>query len=312
MNIGSAGASPAISAKREITERLSDSRGKASQTEVYHPGMTAISGSSYNPARRPTCFSRPLKKEMHGLFPRLILLLLIAFGASFAVCAQTVTFSGRVTEQATGQGIAGAAVVGEANQTGVRVAVTDAQGNYTLSFGSNTNIRLRAYKTNYFFNPALVGYSSLGGFPLMGSFTQNFSGTSFPVLILARSPVLLTEDNSLNALVLDNVIQTRDPFSLTNENYFGADKRTRLTLLLVDLDLYPNQGETISIVTAQAQDTQAKTYPLAVEDLRKVPNVPWMTQLVVRLPSELVGVTDVNVTVTARGLVSHAAKLRLK
>lgn len=248
---------------------------------------------------------------MRSLLPRFVFLILIVFGGDLTLCAQTVTFSGRVTEQSTGEGFAGVAVVGEANQTGVRVAVTDPQGNYTLPFGSNTEIRLRAYKTNYIFNPVIVGYSSRG-FPITGTFTQNFAGTSFPVFVLGRSPVLLTEDNSLNALALDGVIQTRDPFSLTNENYFGSDKRTRLTLFLVDLDLYPNQGETISIVTAQAQDAQLRTYALAVEDLRKVPNVPWMSQLIVRLPSELAGVTDVNVTVSARGLASNAARIRLK
>ncbi|HEX3229041.1 MAG TPA: hypothetical protein VHQ95_08750 [Pyrinomonadaceae bacterium] len=249
---------------------------------------------------------------MRSLVPRFVFLILIVFGGGLTLCAQTATFSGRVTEQSTGEGIAGVAVVGEANQTGARVAVTDTQGNYTLPFGPNTTIRLRAYKTNYFFNPAIVGYSSLGGFPLTGTFTQNFAGTNFPVLVLARAPVLLTEDNSLNALALDGVMRTRDPFSLTNENYFGSDKRTRLTLLLVDLDLYPNQGETISIVTAQAQDALLRTYALAVEDLRKVPNVPWMSQLMVRLPTELAGVTDVNVTVSARGLASNAARIRLK
>ena len=249
---------------------------------------------------------------MRSLVPRFVFLILIVFGGGLTLCAQTATFSGRVTEQSTGEGIAGVAVVGEANQTGARVAVTDTQGNYTLPFGPNTTIRLRAYKTNYFFNPAIVGYSSLGGFPLTGTFTQNFAGTNFPVLVLVRAPVLLTEDNSLNALALDGVMRTRDPFSLTNENYFGSDKRTRLTLLLVDLDLYPNQGETISIVTAQAQDALLRTYALAVEDLRKVPNVPWMSQLLVRLPTELAGVTDVNVTVSARGLASNAARIRLK
>jgi len=249
---------------------------------------------------------------MRSLVPRFVFLILIVFGGGLTLCAQTATFSGRVTEQSTGEGIAGVAVVGEANQTGARVAVTDTQGNYTLPFGPNTTIRLRAYKTNYFFNPAIVGYSSLGGFPLTGTFTQNFAGTNFPVLVLVRAPVLLTEDNSLNALALDGVMRTRDPFSLTNENYFGSDKRTRLTLLLADLDLYPNQGETISIVTAQAQDALLRTYALAVEDLRKVPNVPWMSQLLVRLPTELAGVTDVNVTVSARGLASNAARIRLK
>ena len=67
-----------------------------------------------------------------------------------------------------------------------------------------------------------------------------------------------------------------------------------------------------SIVTAQAQDVQLRTFALAVEDLRKVPNVPWMSQLIVRLPSELTGVPDVDVIVSARGLASNAARIRLK
>lgn len=237
---------------------------------------------------------------------------LIALLAADSVSAQVFKISGRVTDQSTGQSISGVAIVGEGNQNGTRVAITDAQGNYTISFGANTNIRLRAYKTTYVFNPVLVGYSSVGGFPLAGSVTRDFGGSSFPILIFALPPVLLTEDNSLNALVLDDVINTRDPFPLTNDNYFGTDKRTRLTLLLVDLDVYPNRGETLSIITAQAQDAQLKTYTLVVEDLRKVPNFPWLSQLTVRLPPDLAGVTDVTLTVSARGQVSNAAKMRLK
>ena len=80
----------------------------------------------------------------------------------------------------------------------------------------------------------------------------------------------------------------------------------------MDLDLYPNQGETLSLITAQAQDAQFKTYNLVVEDLRKVPGIPWMSQLLVLLPAELAGVTDVTVTVSARGKVSNGAKVRLR
>jgi hypothetical protein len=54
------------------------------------------------------------------------------------------------------------------------------------------------------------------------------------------------------------------------------------------------------------------SFALAVEDFRKVPNVPWMSQLIVRLPGELAGTTDFNVTVSARGLASNAARIRLK
>jgi len=111
-------------------------------------------------------------------------------------------------------------------------------------------------------------------------------------------------------LTVDAVTHARDPFPLTHDNYFGSDKRTRLTLLLVDLELF--SGETLAIVTAQAVDAQAKTYSLVVEDLRKVPNVPWLSQLTVRLPSELAGVTNVTINVSARGQVSNGAKVRLK
>lgn len=241
---------------------------------------------------------------------RLVLVLVIGLFCASSLSAQTITFSGRVTEQNTGQGLGAAVVVAEGNLTGTRVVVTDSQGNYTLPFGANTNIRLRAYKTTYTFNPLLVTFVSSGP-ALTGSRTQNFAGSSFPILIFGLAPVLLTEDSSLNALALDNVNHLRDPFALTNDTYFGTDKRTRLTLLLVDLDLYPNQGETLAVITAQAQDAQSRTYALPVEDLRKVPGVPWMSQLKVRLPSELAGVTEVTVTVSARGQVSRGAKVRL-
>jgi hypothetical protein len=157
-----------------------------------------------------------------------------------------------------------------------------------------------------------VEISSPGGFPLFGTFPENFTATSFPfpILIFAQPPILLTEDSSLNALALDSMQQTRDPFAITNNGYFGTDKRTRLQLYLVDLDLY--SGETLSIITAQAVDSQQKSYNLAVEDLRKVTDTPWLSQLTVRLPSELGGVTSITVTVTARGQTSNAAKLRLK
>src|SRR5205085_9742419 len=131
-----------------------------------------------------------------------------------SVCAQQATFTitGRVTDQSTGQPISGVAIAGVGNQTGAKVAITDAQGNYTLPFGANTNIKLRAYKTNYIFNPVSAEISSFGGFSLFGTFTNNFAGSSFPfrILIFAQPPILLAEDESLNALALDSLQHTRD------------------------------------------------------------------------------------------------------
>jgi hypothetical protein len=249
---------------------------------------------------------------MH-LLTRISLVSIVLLLGAVATSAQTATFTGRVTEQTTGQGVSGAVVVGEGNATGTRVAVTDVQGNYTLPFGANTNIRIRAYKTTYTFDPLLVVHVSSGP-PVSGSFSQDFAGTSFPVRIITMPPVLLTEDNSLSALTLDGVVRTRDPFRVTNDHYFGLDQQTRLTLLLVDLDLYPNQGETLSRISVQAQDAQSRTFNLTPEDLRKVPGFPWMTQLTVRVPPEVAGVGETNVTVTFQGQFqpSRSAKIRFQ
>lgn len=227
--------------------------------------------------------------------------------------AQTATFTGRVTEQTTGQGISGAVVVAEGNVTGTRVVVTDGQGNYNLPFGTNTNIRLRAYKATYTFNPLLVVHVSSGP-ATDGTFSRDFAGSSFPVRVIAMTPVILTEDNSLNALTLDGVVRMRDPFAVSNDNYFGSDKRTRLTLLLVDLDLFPNQGETLSMISVQAQDSQSRTYNLVPEDLRKVPSFPWLSQLTARVPPELAGAGETNVMVTFQGQfqASRTAKVRFQ
>ena len=244
---------------------------------------------------------------------RLTFLTTVLLAGATTLSAQTATFSGRVTEESNGQGIAGAVVVAEGNLTGTRVVVTDAQGNYTLPFGANTNIRLRAYKMTYSFNPLLVTFVSSGP-ALSGSFSRDFAGTSFPFRFITMPPVLLTEDNSLGALTLDAVVRTRDPFAVNNDHYFGSEKRTRLTLLLVDLDLYPNQGENLSMISVQAQDAQSRTYILVPEDMRKVPGFPWMSQLTVRLPPELSGAGEANVTVTFQGQfqASRSAKLRFQ
>lgn len=244
----------------------------------------------------------------------LLALMLVTLCGAVPVCAQQTfaTFTGRVTDQNTGQVIAGVAIVAQGNQTGTRVAISDAQGNYTLPLGANTNIELRAYKNSSVFSPLLVSFTVIGGPPLTGTRTINFSGfvLPFPILIFAQAPVLLTEDESLNALALDGVLHTRDPFPVVNNNYFGPDKRTRLKLFLFDLDLY--SGETLSIIAVQARDAQQRTYDLAVEDLRKAPGFPWLVQLTVTLPGNLTGPNDLMVSVSARGLASNSAKLRIQ
>ena len=235
------------------------------------------------------------------------LLLIVITGAH--AYSQTATFSGRVTDSTTGLGLPDVAVVAIGNQTGTRIALSNAQGDYTLVMGTNTNIKLRAYRKSFVFNPVFFGITSIGG-PITGSHPLNFSGTSFPILIFLQAPILLTEDSSLQALALDSVLLTRDPFPLVNVNYFGTDNRTRIKLLVVDFDLF--SGETLSMISVQGIDNSAITHDLRVEDVRVIPGTPWMTQLTVRAPEAIATPNVLTITVAARGQISNAVTVRLQ
>jgi hypothetical protein len=248
---------------------------------------------------------------MRSKCSRILSPLLLVLFTVVRVYSQTITFTGHITDANTGLAMPDVAVVAVGNQTGTRVALTNAQGDYTLEMGANTNIKVRAYRTGFIFNPVFVGFTSIGG-TLTGQHPLNFQGTALPfsILIFPQGPILLTEDSSLKALALDSVFLTRDPFALVDPGYFGTDKRTRIKLLLVDLDLF--NGETMSIISVQGIDNSAITHDLPVEDLRMVPGTPWMTQLTVRAPEGIATPNVLTITVTTRGFASNAATVRLQ
>ena len=95
----------------------------------------------------------------------------------------------------------------------------------------------------------------------------------------------------------------RDQFSLNTLFNFSSDQRTRVTLFATGLELMP--GESISVVTAQAEDSAHLVYPLTVEYVGKVPKFDWLTQVNVRLPDGLAGAGDVLVSVSLRGAASN-------
>ena len=115
------------------------------------------------------------------------------------------------------------------------------------------------------------------------------------------APVLATEENSQRAIALDTVTFIRDPFPITNTQYFGIDKRTRVSLFATNLKLTPGQ-----VITAQAVDQQQVTHQLAVEFVGGLPTFPGFTQIVVKLPD---GTTagDLRVNITVRGKTSNVA-----
>ena len=124
------------------------------------------------------------------------------------------------------------------------------------------------------------------------------------------APVLLTEEFTEHAIALDLVTQTRDPFSLTNLFNFGEDQRRRVSLFVWQLGLLPS--DTIASVQVVARDDEGRIYELAVEALNAVATVPDVTQVVVRLPDNVIGAPrDLQVKVTLRGPGSNEALIKI-
>ena len=121
---------------------------------------------------------------------------------------------------------------------------------------------------------------------------------------------LFTEDNSERAIALDSVTLVRDPFLPSTLNNFSPDRRTRILFFSPNLALMP--GDSFSNVSAQAEDAQHNFYPLTVEFVGKTPQYDWLTQIVIRLPDELLAANDLRVSVSYRGAVSNKALISLK
>lgn len=165
----------------------------------------------------------------------------------------------------------------------------------------------------------------LSGFAVVGDFNGDgrqdlVTGDGFSITILlntcdpAENPTptlrLLTRENSARAVALDSVTFTGGPFSVHTAHNFSPDQRTRVTLFAADLELRP--GEDASAVSAQAEDAQHRVRPLTVESVRKVPGQDWLTQVTVKLPDELEGAGDVQVSIGLRGAVSNKALITIK
>jgi len=124
-------------------------------------------------------------------------------------------------------------------------------------------------------------------------------------------PGLLTDPYTGRAAATDSVTLLREPFSvMSSQNFFSSDHRTRVTLFGYNLEL--KNGEDLSAITAQAEDSQHTLYTLPVEAVREVPNFSWITGVTVKLPVELQGTGDVSVKIGLRGVASNQVLLSIK
>lgn len=121
------------------------------------------------------------------------------------------------------------------------------------------------------------------------------------------SSILVSEETSTRAIALDSVEWRRDPFKLASAFQWGVDKRTRIMLFAMNLDVLP--GEDLSIVTVDAEDASHRIYPLTVEHVSKVFGFDWLSCVIVRLNDEMGDIGDVLVRLTVRGFSSNRVRV---
>jgi len=118
-------------------------------------------------------------------------------------------------------------------------------------------------------------------------------------------PVLVSDAVSTRAIALDSVTHLREPFALTPPVAFSADNRTRVVLFA--LNVAP--GETVSALTADAEDGAHNIYPLTIENVGQVPGQGWISSITVRLNDNMGDVGDVLVRLTYHGVASNRVRM---
>jgi len=117
-------------------------------------------------------------------------------------------------------------------------------------------------------------------------------------------PILISHADSTRAIAFDSVTRRREPFTTTADIKFGSDSATRIMLFAMNLQLQP--GETL---TAEAEDAEHSLYQLPVEYIGPIPNNPWVSSVVIRVPENLPANGDVLVQIKYRDLMSNRVRV---
>ena len=162
---------------------------------------------------------------------------------------------------------------------------------------------------------ALFGVFNVDGQPNKASFYfKDINGRIVDQFVVVSDvetfPKLLTEEGTGKAIAVDSVTWLRDPFPVVTTHNFSLDARTRIALFATHVNLMG--PEDISVITAQAEDSQNRIFPLTVEFVGKVPSFNWLTQVIVKLPDELKDVGQVRVSISVRGASSNKVPLSVK
>jgi dipeptidyl aminopeptidase/acylaminoacyl peptidase len=204
-----------------------------------------------------------------------------------------------VVKDGSGNALSGVTMILQNNTADTQIVFTDQNGNYLFHYSGGNSLFVTPSKQGFVFNPLSIGFGSTRS--VTGDQTADFTGTTS--LVPVGVPILLGRDTPQHAIGLDSVWMVSEPFKISNTQNFSADQHTRITLLAVNLDLSP--GETLSAIEAQAEDSLGGVFPLTVEFLGAVPGLPWLKQVVVKLPDEIANKVEVRVSVKVHTFTSN-------
>jgi endonuclease/exonuclease/phosphatase family metal-dependent hydrolase len=124
------------------------------------------------------------------------------------------------------------------------------------------------------------------------------------------APTLLTRPSTSRAVALHSVKFTNEPFLLRTQMNLSQDQRTRIMLFATNLDLLP--GETPAAVTVRATDSRGNAYTLVVEQVAKIANLDWLTELTVILPDDTTISGDLSISASIHGLTSNSVAVGIE
>lgn len=144
--------------------------------------------------------------------------------------------------------------------------------------------------------------------PLSQTFSD-LSADSVADFQVVTAPTLLVDAGSGRALALELTTLVKEPFSLTTTLLSEGRNRTRLMFFSTNLGLLAGEG--VEALTAEAEDSSHTVFPLRVETVTALPELPGVTQIVLRLNGDLPP-GDVLVSIKVHGLTSNKVHIAIE
>ena len=217
------------------------------------------------------------------------------FTAQLTATLKKHTISGRVLNS-SGEPMAGVMLTLSGSLS--RTATTSSDGSYSFTdVQGGSSCTVTAAKDGYVMSPLVQTFNNL-----LSDTTADFQAT--------KLPTLLTLPDSDRAIALELTQFLSGPFPITTTLLSDGRNRTRIIVLGTDLGLLP--GEDVEAITAEAEDAAHVVYPLRVEFANPLPDLPQVSQIVLRLNGNLEDAGEVLITVTVHGRTSNKARIAIQ